>query len=133
METDKLISLIIGGIAVTGGLAIGAVSVMVSVPWAMKEKIAKMEIKNRERMAMLEKGIDPEIIFRESRGVGQDPLLWGLLLAGMGLGVLLGYIVHLLTGWDRMVLTNGMAILFGGVGLIVFSFFRRQTEDRKAA
>jgi hypothetical protein len=128
METQQLTGLVISGIAVAGGLVIGAIAVAVSVPAAMKEKMLKLEIKNKERMAMLEKGVDPEIIFKADKGVGQDPLLWGLLLAGMGLGVLLGYVLHLITGWDRGVLTNALGILCAGLGLVVYSVFRRETE-----
>ncbi len=86
-----------------------------------------MDIRSKERMAMLEKGIDPTLIFREPKRVGQDPLLWGLLLAGMGTGILLGYLVHLITGWDRSVLINSLAILFGGLGLVVFSLSVKKT------
>ncbi len=64
--------MIIGGIAVAGGLAIGAISVAVSVPWAMKEKLAKLEAQTRERMALIEKGFDPELIFKDKKKVGND-------------------------------------------------------------
>lgn len=130
MDTDKLIGLIIGGIAVAGGLAIGAISIIVSVPWSMKEKIAKLEIKSKERLAMLEKGMDPALIFKEPKPAGHDPLLWGLLLAGMGLGLLLGYVLSLITGWNRVVLTNSMAVLFGGIGLVVYSLYRKGSTDQ---
>jgi hypothetical protein len=132
MQTDQLIGLIIGGIAVTGGLAIGAIAIVVSVPQTMKEKLAKLETKSKERLAMLEKGIDPAIIFKEQRSVGQDPMLWGLLLAGMGLGILVGYLLSLLLGWDRSVLTNALGILLGGVGLILHSTFRKRSPDQYA-
>src|ERR1700722_6358841 len=92
--------MIIGGIAVAGGLAIGAVSIVVSVPWAMKEKLAKMEARNKERMVLIEKGLDPEEVFREKKRVGDDPLFWGFLLAGIGLGLFVGYLVALSTNWD---------------------------------
>ena len=128
METEKMIGLLIGLISVAGGLAVGAIAIATAVPWSGREKLAKLEAKNKERMAMIEKGIDPTIIFSEPKGVGQDPLLWGLLLAGMGLGILLGYVVHLVTGGDRNILTNALAILFGGVGLIVYAPFRKRSK-----
>src|ERR1700722_5121400 len=116
--------MIIGGIAVAGGLAIGAISIVVSVPWAMKEKLAKLEARNRERMALIEKGIDPDQLLKEKRGMGQDLLFWGLLLAGLGLGVLLGYILSMVTQWDSMILPNAMGALLGGLGLIIYAWNR---------
>lgn len=130
MSTDQTVGLIIGGIAVTGGLAIGAIAIIISVPWAMKEKLAKIDVKNKERMAMLEKGVDPKFIFREPKGVGQDPMLWGLLLAFMGLGIFLGYLLSRMLDWDRAVLTNALGILFGGVGLVIYSVFRKRPIDQ---
>ena len=129
MDTEKLIGLIIATVSVAGGLAIGAIAIMTAVPAAMKEKMAKLEFKNKERMAMLEKGVDPTFIFKEPKGAGNDPLLWGLLLAFMGLGILLGYLLAMATGWDRNVLTNALGILFGGVGLVVYSIFRKPPVD----
>jgi hypothetical protein len=133
MEADKLLSLVIGGIAVAGGLAVGAISIIVSVPWSMKEKLAKLEARTKERLALIEKGFSPEQVFKEPKGAGQDPLLWGLLLAGMGFGIFLGYILYLITGWDRVALINSMAILFGGGGLIVYRLFFKRPDDQHPA
>jgi hypothetical protein len=133
MDTEKLISLIIGGIAVAGGLGIGAISVFVAVPATTREKLAKLEIKSKERMAMLEKGIDPAIIFKEPKRAGQDPMLWGLLLAGMGAGILLGYLLHLVTGWSQPILINSLAIGLGGLGLVLFALYIKRSEGRNLA
>jgi hypothetical protein len=130
MDTKQLTELVINGISIAGGLGIAAIAVLVSVPAAMKEKMLKLDIKNRERMAMLDRGVNPEIVFKQNKGVGQDPLLWSLLLAGLGLGVLLGFLLSRVTGWDRNVLTNGLAILCGGIGLIIYSIFRKRPENK---
>jgi hypothetical protein len=123
--------MVIGAIAVAGGLAIAAISIVVSVPWAMKEKLAKLEARNRERMALIEKGIDPDQLLKEKRGMGQDPLFWGLLLAGLGLGVLLGYILSMVTQWDSMILPNAMGALLGGLGLIIYAWNRKRMDDQR--
>jgi uncharacterized membrane protein len=133
METEKLWGLIIGAIAVIGGLGIGAISIFVSVPWSYKEKLAKLEAKNKERLALIEKGIDPATVLKNEKSAGQDPLFWGLLLAGIGLGILLGYLVHLMMGWERAVLINGMSILFGGVALILYHRYRKAANNKTTA
>jgi hypothetical protein len=129
MDTDKWIGLVLGGAAMIGGMAIAAIAIVVSVPAATKEKLAKLEAATRERLAMIEKGINPETIFKARRTPGQDPLLWGLLLAGMGLGIIIGYVLHLLTGGNREVLVNGLAILFGGIGLVQYRMLNKKLED----
>jgi len=123
--------LIIAGMGLVGGLAIGAISIAVSVPWAMKEKMAKLEARTRERLALIEKGIDPDKLFKEKRGAGHDPLFWGFLLTGLGLGVLMGYILAQVTGWDGRVLLNGMAALLGGLGMIIYPQYRKRSDDQR--
>ena len=127
MEGD----LIIAGIGVTGGMAIAVISIAISIPWAMKEKMAKLEARTRERLALIEKGIDPDQIFKEKRSVGQDPLFWGFLLAGLGLGLLLGYILSMVAKWDSLIATNAMAILLGGLGMIIYPRYRKRADDQR--
>jgi Na+-driven multidrug efflux pump len=79
---------------------------------------------------MIEKGVDPNKNFRERKGVGQDPLFWGFLFAGMGIGILLGYILSKLMGWDEKVLINAMAVFLGGSGMIVYHIYRKNTDDQ---
>ena len=133
MNGDQLMSAIIGGIAVFGGLAVGAVSIIVSVPWAMKEKMAKLDAKTKERLALIEKGINPVEFLKEPKRVGNDPLLWGLLLTGMGLGAFLGFLLDQVTHWDSIILTNSLAIFFGGVGLIVYRLVFGKPNDQPPA
>jgi hypothetical protein len=130
MQEDEM-GMIIGGIAVAGGLAIGAIVIIVSVPWSMKEKLARLEARNKERMALIEKGLDPEQFFKEKKRSGGDPLFWGFLLAGLGLGLLVGYLLALSTGWDVYLLTNAMAIFLGGVAMIVYNFYSKKQDDQR--
>lgn len=125
-------SIFIAAIAVGGSLSIGAITIMVVVPWAMKEKLAKLDAKTKERLALIEKGIDPDKNLPEKKNVGQDPLFWGLLLTGLGLGILLGYILSLVTRWDKAILTNALSILMGGLGMIIYPRYRKRSQDRSS-
>jgi len=124
--------LIIAGIAVAGGLAVGAVAIAVSVPWAMREKLARLEGRSKERLALIEKGYDPERIFEDKKKAGSDPLFWGFLLAGLGLGLFLGYLISLATGWNGEVLINSLGIFSGGVGMIIYHYAGRNKEDQRS-
>jgi hypothetical protein len=129
MATPDMTGLIIAGVSIVGGLGIAAVAIAVSVPWASREKMAKQEAASRERLALIEKGYDPEQVFKYRKTTGSDPLLWGCLLAGLGLGVLLGYILSMVTAWNEKVLTNAVGICMGGVGLVVYHFYNKRSKN----
>lgn len=128
MDAQQMYGLIIGGIAVVGGLAIGMVSIIVSVPWSYKEKLAKLDAANKERMALIEKGYDPAIIFKEKKKAGNDPLFWGLLLVGLGAGFILGYLLHRATGWNFGIMAHGTPLLLAGFAMIGYFVYRKRYD-----
>jgi hypothetical protein len=132
-DTKEILGILIGGIAVLGGFTIGIVAIMISVPWSYKEKLAKLEAANKERLALIEKGYDPALIFQEKKKVGNDPLFWGLLLAGLGFGFFVGYLLHLLTGWSFGVMGHSMPLFLGGVSMIGYYVYRRRSESKNKA
>ena len=78
-------------------------------------------IKNRERMAMIERGMDPRSY--KAHPAPYQNLKWGLLLIGAGLGLFLAYVL------DRTIFVNtqdeneaiyfGLVAIFGGLGLVL--------------
>ncbi len=87
--------------------------------------------KNKERMALIEKGIDASIFIKEESTFHQV-LMWGLLMGGIGLGLLLGYILSLYTPMRQEIIMPIMALLFGGFGLIGYFVYRKNTEAKSA-
>lgn len=89
----------------------------------------------RERMAMIERGMDPRRYKPQSAPF--QNLKWGLLLIGAGLGLFLAYILDN-TAFSRMGQMNdggntaiyfSLIALFGGVGLLVsYLIEKRETE-----
>jgi len=49
--------------------------------------------RNRERMAMIEKGADPKFFESHKTRSGKGILKWGLLLVGVGLGLFLAQLL----------------------------------------
>lgn len=71
---------------------------------------------NEERMAMIEKGVDPALFAIKRKTNSSGPLRASLLLIGAGLGLLLGY--YLDTTFDmEEVAYFSMLFIFGGLGL----------------
>jgi len=89
----------------------------------------------RERMAMIERGMDPRRYKPQSAPF--QNLKWGLLLIGAGFGLFLAYILDN-TAFSRMGQMNdggntaiyfSLIALFGGVGLLVsYLIEKRETE-----
>ena len=96
----------------------------------------KRKERHKERLVLLEKGVDPQQIWPQPKSKGggppNDPLLWGMLFAGVGLGLLTGYFVALIKGWNTIILMNGSAILLGGAALILYNFIKRSEERKRA-
>src|ERR1700742_2191186 len=84
----------------------------------------------RERMAMIERGMDPRRYKPQS--APYQTLKWGLLLVGAGVGLCLAYIVQTLIfhDYDNPAMYFGLIAVFGGLGLFV-SFLMEKGEAAK--
>jgi hypothetical protein len=70
---------------------------------------------NEERMAMIEKGIDPAIFTNKARNTS-GALRSALLLIGAGLGLLLGYALDAMFDMEQVGYFS-MLLILGGSGL----------------
>ncbi|MGD1044196.1 MAG: DUF6249 domain-containing protein [Bacteroidota bacterium] len=87
--------------------------------------------KHKERMALIEKGIDASIFIKEETTY-HKVLMWGMLIGGIGFGLLLGYILSVYTSMEQEIIMPIMALLFGGLGLIGYYVYRKKTEMKSA-
>lgn len=87
---------------------------------------------NKEKMAMIERGIDP--------GIGQSSpkpflsLKFGLLMVGLGLGVVAAFIVVTngrFDDEDAVALYFGSIFIFGGIGLIISYVIEKKWLDQQ--
>ena len=72
--------------------------------------------RHRERMSMLEKGVDPTLF--ASRTSNSPTLKFGMLAIGIALGILLGNLLHQALDMSRHVAFLSMIFLCGGVSLV---------------
>jgi hypothetical protein len=89
-------------------------------------------LRNREKMAMIERGMDPRI--NTLKTVNRNAVLtWGLLLVGAGLGLFLAYILDCTLpfskGQDNPALYFALIAVFGGAGL--FTSYLIEKKDNK--
>ena len=97
---------------------------MIFVGWLFYLKFREKQIKNQEKITLVEKGIDPSLVYSKSRDSQnknhQNNLKIGLLLIGIALGVMVGYILSLTLGIPDFVAYSSMILVFCGIVLIYF-------------
>ena len=87
---------------------------------------------NKERMSMIEKGMDPGLRRRRPNSP-LTSLKWGLVLLGVGLGLVIAYwlttfVLHTMQG-EAVPIYFGSIGIFGGLGLIVSYFFEKKAPQ----
>jgi len=81
--------------------------------------------KHKERMAIIEKA--PDISLQEQKDSPfHDVLFWGMLACGVGLGLLIGYILFETNLFKDDIIQGILAILFGGIALISYYFIKKR-------
>ena len=117
----------------TGNLAILMVIIVSISMFAMIFGIVYLH--KRERMAMIERGMDPRSY--KPRSQTYNTLKWGMLLIGAGLGLFLAYILDH-TWFESMnrdennpAIYFSLIALFGGLGLFISFLIERKAEPQR--
>ena len=132
MTAEQITWLIIAAI-IFGGMALSVFVLKLTLPSHYKERLTNIENRSRERMALIEKGMDPTLADKKNSAASwNDPLVWGLLLTGIGSGLVCGYIISFNTGWEKEIVMHSLAFFMGGIGLVICYFYKRM-DSKKAA
>jgi predicted membrane channel-forming protein YqfA (hemolysin III family) len=87
------------------------------------------QARNKERMALIEKGVDISEIYKKSES-RNNTLKAGMFLVGIGLGIFAGYLLASMAGMNGVVSYFTGILLFGGASLILFHWYHnRQAES----
>ena len=93
-------------------------------------------LRNRERMAMIERGMDPRLNKPKSSGYNTIALTWGLLLIGAGIGLFLAYLLdHTVfqsfnTNEENPAIYFALIAIFGGAGLFLSYRIEKKDADK---
>lgn len=74
--------------------------------------------RNKERLALIEKGADPALFRLRDATSGYSNFKYGLFFIGIALGIMAGYFLTE-AGMDEGPAFFSMIFLFGGIGLVV--------------
>lgn len=92
-------------------------------------------LRNRERMAMIERGMNPRKN-EENPSALSSILTWGLLLIGSGLGLFIAYILDNMLPFakdqDNIAIYFALIAVFGGAGLYLAYHIQRKDNKKQA-
>ena len=87
--------------------------------------------RNKERMAMIDKGVGPKDFMTERRPNSYGILKWALLLVGVGFGLFIGSLLDAYTRVPEEPAYFAAALFFGGAGLFAAFLIARNAEEKK--
>jgi hypothetical protein len=85
--------------------------------------------RNRERMAMIENGTDPNAFLHRGKSNVYGILKWALLLVGLGLGLFIGNLFETYSELSEEASYFASTLFFGGLGLLVAFLIQRSAES----
>lgn len=83
---------------------------------------------NTERMAMIEKGMEPGTMKPKKSYTG---LKFALLAIGGGVGLMIGNVLEVSTAINEEVAYFSMLFLFGGLGLLIAHFIIEKKQEKE--
>ena len=86
--------------------------------------------KHKERMALIEKGVDLLSIEKKDKP-SCDVLFWGMLAGGIGIGLLIGFLLLEKKIVSDDAIQGILAILFGGISLVAYYVVKRKTGSKQ--
>ena len=87
--------------------------------------------RNRERMAMIDKGVDPKDFITKNKISMYAILKWALLLVGVGFGLFIGSLLDTYSQISEQPAYIASALFFGGIGLAAAFFIQKKAEVNK--
>ena len=87
--------------------------------------------RNRERMSMIEKGVNPKDLMVDKKPNSYGILKWALLLAGLGFGLFIGSILETYTDIQEEPAYFASALFFGGMGLFLSFIIAKKAEEKE--
>jgi len=87
-----------------------------------------IQFKNKERLALIEKGIDP---FSTVKKKNYENIKSGILLIGLAVGIIIGYITNDLAILPKSISYPSMILFFGGLALLLFYKIENKINSSK--
>lgn len=90
-----------------------------------------LNTRNKERMALIEKGADASLFATKKRSFRNLTLKLGMLAVGIGVGILMGSILSTYTMIDEEVAFPSMIFLCGGAFLVANAIIEKKNNEHE--
>jgi len=98
--------------------------------FAMVYGIVRLSIRKKERLMLIQAGLDPAT-FDKSEKTTLSTVKLGMLLVAVGLGILIANIIVRFGVMDRDATVFSLVFLFGGISLLISYFLeKKQIKDQ---
>jgi hypothetical protein len=87
-------------------------------------------IRRRERLTMMEKGVDASMFVADNKNFSRTTLKFGMLFIGVAVGVLFGNILAVKTELHDEVSYFSMIFMFGGISLVTNYLVERMDSKK---
>ncbi len=90
--------------------------------------------RNKERMALIEKGADPKLFKSEPRSIkvnGYATFKWGLFMIGLAVGLFVGAMFDKYSELPEPPMYISMILIFGGLALVLVYLLRSKLEKKR--
>ncbi len=115
MDTQTMMMIIVVQIVFWGSL-VGIIYIFISA-------------RNKERLALINKGVDASIFKMDKTERRLDALKWGLVIVAVGIGVFAGSIMTETRILDQGPAFVSMPLIFGGLGLLTYYFLVKNNKE----
>ncbi len=89
-------------------------------------------LKNKERMAMIERGMEPTLPKPKRQEINVTSLQFGLLIMGCGIGLFIAYLLnYFLFKEESLAIYFSLIAIFGGLGLLISYIVERKANQKK--
>jgi heme A synthase len=88
-------------------------------------------VRRRERLTLLEKGMDASVFAPKENNNAFTSLRFGMLFIGVGFGVLMGNILSVTTSLNEEVAYFSMVFLGGGIALVANYLIEKKEKKAK--
>lgn len=90
-------------------------------------------LRNREKMAMIERGIDPTSPKPKRQEINVTSLQFGLLIMGSGIGLFIAYLLDFFVFREESpAIYFALIAIFGGLGLFISYLIERKANQKKS-